>query len=101
MITTLRNNDSNSRTHGSWSWIEPGGLGRVPQRGSLRGRHLLLRPGDPAFDPAGKPDLLADLVRRSRGQLGNLPEVENAEVVELLFDRRRHTGEFLEIVGHS
>src|ERR1700689_3809488 len=56
--------------------------------------------GDPAFDTARKPDLFADIVRGGRREFRDLLEMENAEVVELLFDRRRHGRQFLEIVGY-
>ncbi len=38
---------------------------------------------------------------RGRIEFRDLPIVEDAEVVELLLDRGRHTGELLEIVGHA
>src|ERR1700688_629094 len=54
---------------------------------------------DPAFHAAGQDDLLADLVRGLGRERGDLPIVEDAEVVELLLDRGRDVGEFLEVVG--
>src|SRR6202030_1888571 len=61
---------------------------RVPEQRLFRFRRQLLRLGDPAFDAAGKPDLLADIVGGGRRQFGDLRVVEDAEVVELLLDRR-------------
>src|SRR5438477_4955893 len=55
--------------------------------------------GDPAFHAARQSDLLADIMRRGRRQIRDLLEMENAEIVELLLDRRRNAGQFLEIVG--
>src|SRR5437773_1149914 len=49
--------------------------------------------------PARKTNLFADLVRGIVVELGELPVVEDAEVVELLLDRTRHAGELLEVVG--
>ena len=48
---------------------------------------------------ARKPDLFADLVRGVVIEFGQLPVVEDAEVVELLLDRAGHAGELLEVVG--
>src|ERR1700722_10410085 len=56
---------------------------------------------DPAFHAAGQADLLADLVRGLGRERGNLPIVENAEVVELLLDRGRDVGELFEVVGDA
>jgi hypothetical protein len=36
-----------------------------------------------------------------RGEFGKLLEVEDAEVVKLLLDRRRDTGKLFEIVGNA
>src|SRR3954452_16198726 len=63
----------------------------------FRGQRLGL--GDPAIGAARKSDLFADLVRGIVIELGELPVVEDAEVVELLLDRTRHAGELLEVVG--
>src|ERR1700674_5630239 len=59
----------------------------------------LLGLGDPPLDPAGEPDSLADLVGVLRGDLGDLPEMEDAEIVEHLLDGRRYARELLEVVG--
>src|ERR1700688_840572 len=59
----------------------------------------LLGLGDPPLDPAGEPDFFADLVGGLRGELGDLPEMEDAEVVEHLLDGRRYARELLEVVG--
>src|SRR5258708_29590962 len=56
---------------------------------------------DPAFHAAGQSDLLADLVRGLGRERGDLPIVEDAEVVELLLDRGRDMGELLEVVGDA
>src|SRR5580700_9009499 len=66
---------------------------------SLGGKLLGLR--DPAFHAAGQPDLLADPVRGLGRERGNLPVVEDAEVVEFLLDRGRDVGELLEVVGNA
>ena len=55
-------------------------------------RRQFLGFGDPAVDAAGQAHLFANIMRRLFVELGDLREMENAEVVELLFDRRRHTG---------
>src|SRR5690349_2168747 len=63
----------------------------------FRGQRLGL--GDPAIGTARKSDLFTDLVRGVVIEFGELPVVEDAEVVELLLDRTRHAGELLEVVG--
>src|SRR6476469_5894943 len=63
----------------------------------FRGQRLGL--GDPAIGAARKSDLFTDLVRGVVIEFGELPVVEDAEVVELLLDRTRHAGELLEVVG--
>src|SRR5271154_301701 len=65
------------------------------------GCHLLLGPRNPALDTTGKPDLLADVMSGNGRKFGDLPDVKDSEIVELLFDRRRRAGELLEIVGHA
>src|SRR5215470_13229265 len=57
--------------------------------------------GDPAVDTSRQPDLLADIVGGSRTETGNLPVMEDAQVIELLLDRRRYAGKFLEVVGNA
>src|ERR1700730_666878 len=66
---------------------------------SLGGQFLGLC--DPALHAAGQADLLADLVRGLGREGGDLPIVEDAEVVELLLDRGRDVGELLEVVGDA
>src|SRR6186713_2069356 len=63
----------------------------------FRGHRLGL--GYPAIGAGRKPDLFADLVRRVVIEFGELPVVEDAEIVELLLDRTGHAGELLEVVG--
>src|SRR5665213_2889164 len=63
----------------------------------FRGHRLGL--GYPAIGAGGKSDLFTDLVRGVVVEFGQLPVVEDAEVVELLLDRAGHAGELLEIVG--
>src|SRR5436190_23562934 len=63
----------------------------------FRGQRLGL--GNPAIGAARKSDLFTDLVRGVVVEFGELPVVEDAEIVELLLDRTRHAGELLEIVG--
>src|SRR5580700_7957335 len=74
----------------------------VPANASLFGfRRHRLGLGYPAIRPARKSDLFADLVRGVVIEFGQLPIVEDAEIVELLLDRAGHAGEFLEIVGRT
>src|SRR5215813_10308650 len=68
-------------------------------RSSLCSQFLGL--ADPAVDAAGKPDLFANIVGCLRVEFGDLRIVENAEIVELLFNRWRNAGQFLEIVGNA
>src|SRR5882724_13004126 len=58
----------------------------------------LFRLGDPAFDAGRQADFLADLLGIRPAKLGELPVVENAEIVELLFDRRRDMRQLLQVV---
>src|SRR5215218_2818139 len=55
--------------------------------------------GNPAIGAARKSDLFTDLVRGVVIEFGELPVLEDAEVVELLLDRTRYAGELLEVVG--
>src|SRR5580704_7105844 len=66
---------------------------------SLGGELLGLR--DPALHAARQADLLADPVRGLGRESGDLPVVEDAEIVELLLDRGRDVGELLEVVGDA
>src|SRR5437870_2797671 len=59
-------------------------------------RYELFRLCDPTFDAARKPDLLADLVGVLGNKLGNLPIMEDAEIVEPLLDRSRHAAHVLD-----
>src|SRR6202043_740511 len=63
----------------------------------FRGHRLGL--GHPAIGARRKSDFFADLVGGVVIEFGELPIVEDAEVVELLLDRAGHAGELLEIVG--
>src|SRR5438270_8473234 len=54
--------------------------------------------GDPTVHAARQPDFLADLARGIRTETCDLPVVENAKIIELLLDRRRHVSELLEII---
>src|SRR3979411_1439089 len=55
--------------------------------------------GHPAVGAAWQSDFFADLVRGIVVEFGQLPVMEDAEVVELLLDRAGYAGELLEIVG--
>src|ERR1700730_13615722 len=63
----------------------------------FRGHRLGL--GHPAIGARRKSDFFADLVGGVVIEFGELPIVEDAEVVELLLDRAGHAGELLEGVG--
>src|SRR3982074_2153890 len=65
----------------------------------FRGHRLGL--GHPAVGATWQSDLFADLVRGIVIECGELPVMEDAEVVELLLDRAGHAGELLEIVGRT
>ena len=65
----------------------------------FRFRDQRLGLSDPGIGAARKTNLFTDLVRGIVVELGELPIVEDAEVVELLLDRTRHAGELLEVVG--
>src|SRR5580692_11259614 len=80
-----------------------GGAGR-----NFRPAYLLFRfsgkrlgLGHPSVCAARKADLFADLVGRIVIEFGQLPVVENAEIVELLLNGAGHAGELLEIVGRT
>src|SRR5215212_11483059 len=65
----------------------------------FRFRDQRLGLGDQGIGAARKTNLFTDLVRGIVVEFGELPVVEDAEVVELLLDRPRHAGELLEVVG--
>src|SRR4029078_9263811 len=75
---------------------------RTTPRRPLLGRQLFGRQflglGDPTLDAAGEPDFFADIVSGVGTEFGDLRIVEDADVVQLLLNRRRHTGELLQIV---
>src|SRR4051794_7091112 len=75
------------------------GVRRRPDSLLVSGVGERLGLGDPRVGPARQTNLFADLVRAVVVELGKLPVVEDAEVVELLLDRTRDAGELLEIVG--
>ena len=70
-----------------------------PRRG-LFGRQFLGL-GDPALNTARQTHFFADVMRGGGRELGKLRVVEDAKIVELLLDRRRNAGEFLEVVGNA
>src|SRR5882724_6181161 len=72
---------------------------KTPRRRLLCGQLFGL--GDPTLDAAGQSDLFANVVSRFRAELGDLRVMEDAEVVELLLDRRRNAGELLQVVGDA
>ncbi len=65
----------------------------------FRGDRLGL--GDPAVDALRQSDFVADFRSGCGLEIGELPEMEDAEIVELLLDRRRHMRELLQIVGNA
>src|SRR5215471_16909523 len=65
----------------------------------FRGERLGAR--HPGICTGWQTDLFADLVRGVVIELGELPVVEDAEIVELLLDRTRHARELLEVVGSA
>src|SRR4051794_36342987 len=65
----------------------------------FRGQSLGL--GYPRIGAGRQSDLFADLMGGIVIEFGQLPEMEDAEIVELLLDRTRHAGELLEVVGSS
>src|SRR5579864_9251486 len=80
------------------AWAAP--AARRPARGRSLGRELLGL-GDPALHAARQADVLADLVGRIGPERGDLPIVEDADVVELLLDRGRDMAKLLEVVGDA
>src|SRR5262245_44199964 len=56
--------------------------------------------GDPALDAPWKPDLLANIMGGLSVELGNLRIMKYAEVVKLLFNRRRNTWQLFEVVSN-
>jgi hypothetical protein len=60
----------------------------LPLRGLLGLGRQFLCLGDPAFDPAGKSDLLANIVRGNRREVGDLLIVEETKIIELFLDGR-------------
>src|SRR5262249_5628709 len=56
---------------------------------------------DPAVDTTGQADLFADIMRGLLIENGDLRIVEDAKIVELLFDRRRNAWQLFEIVRHA
>src|SRR6201987_511319 len=69
--------------------------------GLFRFRSERLGLSNPGVGAARQADLFADLVCGIVIELGELPVVENAEIVELLLDRTRYAGELLEVVGRT
>src|SRR5882757_6447101 len=67
----------------------------------FRFRRHRLGLGDPAIGTGRQTDLFANLVRGIVIEFGQLPVMEDAEVVELLLDRAGHAGEFFQIVGST
>src|SRR5262249_54102857 len=54
--------------------------------------------GDPAIDAARQADLFAHIVGGGRAEARNLPVMEDAHIVELFLNRRRHPGKLLKVV---
>src|SRR5262252_3045807 len=54
--------------------------------------------GDPAVDATRQAYLFANIVGGGGAEAGDLPVMEDAEVVELFLNRRRHPGKLLEVV---
>src|SRR5215471_13086897 len=73
---------------------------RRGERSKLLGAEFLGL-GDPAIDAARQADLLADIVGSGRAKACDLPVMEDAQIVELLLDRRRYAGKLLEVVGNT
>src|SRR5205085_9684439 len=55
--------------------------------------------GNPGVGAARKSDFFADLVGGAVIELGELPVMEDAKIVELLLDRAGNAWQFLEVVG--
>src|SRR4051812_24339058 len=53
----------------------------------------------PRIGAAWKTNFFADLVRRVVIEFGELPVMEDAQIVELLLDRTGNAGELLQIIG--
>src|SRR6202051_176594 len=81
------------------NWESAGPEDRRVALFGFRGHRLGL--GHPAIGARRKSDFFADLVGGVVIEFGELPIVEDAEVVELLLDRAGHAGELLEVVGSS
>src|ERR1700682_3048185 len=77
----------------------PEGSGRCVGLFGFRGHRLGL--GYPAIGARRKSDFFADLVGGVVIEFGELPIMEDAEVVELLLDCTGHAGELLEIIGST
>src|SRR5262249_5113383 len=56
---------------------------------------------NPAVDAAGQTDFFAHFIGGGRAQSGTFPEVENAEVIELLLDCRRDAMQLLEVIRNA
>src|SRR4051812_2036566 len=67
----------------------------------FRFRRHRLGLGDPAIGAGRQADLFTDMVRGVVIEFGELPVMEDAEIVELLLDRAGHAGELLEVVGST
>src|SRR6202158_5828128 len=80
------------------NWKLVAGMFRPARSALFRFRGHRLGLGHPAIGSARKSDLFADLVGGVVIEFGQLPVVEDAEIVELLLDRAGHAGELLEIV---
>jgi hypothetical protein len=70
-----------------------------PKHELLSSQFLGLR--DPTFHPAGQSNLFTDLMGSFWSETRDLPVMEDAEIIELFLDRRRHVMKFLEIVGDT
>src|SRR5262249_60737319 len=68
-----------------------------PRKNMLLGTKFLGL-GDPAVDATRQSHLFANIVGGGGAEAGDLPVMEDAEVVELFLNRRRHPGKLLEVV---